>query len=147
MEEFEHSEALKRALRMADGDTVFWQGVEGEFCTSLYDHVVDLGGCEKMSPGLLIEYLNGVLGNVRKTFLMVVPLSAYPTEPYLFPEDNTDPDRLIKWPLEVWLDFIRVRVNTGEDFIVTGSWRYPGLRPASSQVPKSTGFIQFTRIS
>ena len=144
MEEFEPSEALKRALRMADGDTVF--RFTGKVPKRKFDHLV-FDGVEKLHPAELAPTLRDLLRKARKTLLLITPLSAQATEPYLFPEDNEDPRRLIKWPLEMWLDFIRRGVEVPADFIITGSWHYPGLRPASSQVPKSTGFIQFTRIS
>ena len=144
MEEFEHSEALKRALRMADGDTVF--KVKKASPRKSYDHLV-FEGVEKLHPAELAPTLRDLLRKVRKTLLLIIPLSALPMEPYLFPEDNVDPNRILKWTLEMWLNFMRFAVYDDPGMIITGSWHYPGLRPTSSQVPKSTGFIQFTRIS
>lgn len=147
MEEFEHSEALKRALRMADGDTMFRVKPFDKLPVIRYDHIL-AEGCETWHPQPLSDVLHQLIYYTRKSLLVIVPLSERAMEPYLLPEDNIDPDSVIKWPLDQWLSFIQdhVQIPPTWSMIITGSWHYPGLRPASSQVPKSTGFIQFTRI-
>jgi len=147
MAESQHLLNLRRALRAAEGDTIF--KVKKSSPKKTYDHLV-FEGVEKLHPAELGPTLRDLLKKAAKTLLLITPLNAHcqgSGEPYLFPEDNIDPDCIIKWPLQQWLHFIQNSVPTNPEFIVTGSWHYPGLRPASSQVPKSTGFIQFTRIS
>lgn len=113
----------------------------------MFDHIIMKDVAEHIHPQQLSSILVGLLGCMRKSMLWIVPLSAHANEPYLRPEDNADPSHIIRWPLEQWLNFVeRCRVFD-PNMIITGSWHYPGLKPASSEVPKSCGFIQFTRVS
>ena len=112
----------------------------------MVDHIIAKDVFEHIHPVELASILTNLLGTMRKSLLFIVPLTAHNNDPYLRPEDNADPSHIIKWPLEQWLHFIHTHLTVDPDVIVTGSWHYPGLKPASSEVPKSCGFIQFTRV-
>jgi len=113
-----------------------------------FDHIICKDVLEHIHPAELFPLLCDLVVLMRKSLLVIVPLTASVDEPYLRPEDNTDPSHVIRWPLHVWLQQIDRLVMGGpcDGIIVTGSWHYPGLKPASSEVPKSCGFIQFTRV-
>ena len=175
---------LKRAMRIADGDTVLdvgcargylvkalrmrgvnafgydtseWaiancdEGVKGYVSNTLpedyHDHVVMKDVAEHIHPDELHHLLNTLLVNTRRSMLLIVPLSAQINGLYLRPEDNADSSHIIRWPLEQWMRFINKMVIGGlsDHFVVTGSWHYPGLKPASAQTPESCGFIHITR--
>lgn len=175
---------LKRAMRIADGDTVLdvgcargylvkalrmrgvnafgydtseWaiancdEGVKGYVGNTLpgdrHDHVVMKDVAEHIHPDDLIHLLNTLLANTRKSMLLIVPLTSQINGLYLRPEDNADSSHVIRWPLEQWMRFINKTVigGTCNEFVVAGSWHYPGLKPASSQTPESCGFIHITR--
>ena len=153
---------LVKALRMrgvnAFGyDTSEWaiancdEGVKGYVGNTLpgdrYDHVVMKDVAEHIHPDDLHHLLSTLLVSTRKSMLLIVPLSAQINGLYLRPEDNADSSHVIRWPLEQWMRFINKMVIGGicNEFIVTGSWHYPGLKPASSQTPESCGFIHITR--
>jgi len=131
---------------VANCDEGVKQFVSNVFPDTDFDHIIAKDVFEHIHPVELAHILVSLVGMMRKSMLIIVPLTTHPGEPYLRPEDNADPSHLIRWPLEHWLHFIHYHLQTPAGIIVTGSWHYPGLKPASSQVPKSCGFIQFTRV-
>lgn len=175
---------LKRAMRIADGDTVLdvgcargylvkalrmrgvnafgydiseWaiancdEGVKGYVGNTLpedsHDHVVMKDCAEHILPDELFSLLRHLLARTRKSMLLIVPLTVIVNGLYLRPEDNADSSHVIRWPLDQWLYFITRVVLGGvsDEFVVTGSWHYPGLKPASIQTPQSCGFIHIHR--
>jgi hypothetical protein len=122
--------------------------VSRELPADRVDHIIAKDVFEHIHPAELFPLMCDLIVLMRKSLLMIVPLTAAVDEPYLRPEDNADPSHVIRWPLHVWLQQIDRLVMGGpcDGIIVTGSWHYPGLKPASSEVPKSCGFIQFTRV-
>lgn len=89
--------------------------------------------------------LGKLFASVRKSLLIIVPLTWTEGGPYLRDEDNADPSHVIAWPMDKWMDFLHQHFRSDEG-ILTGSYHYPGLKPASLHVPKSCGFFQFTRV-
>lgn len=120
--------------------------VSREIPDGRFDHIIMKDCAEHIHPVDLLPLLTTLKGIMRKSMLLIVPLTAFVDEPYLRPEDNADPSHIIKWPLQEWMNFPHRLMTLDADVIVTGSWHYPGLKPASSEVPKSCGFIQFTRV-
>lgn len=93
----------------------------------------------------LSQMLSKLTSLVRKAILIIVPLSSESGGPYVRREDNMDSTHLIRWPLESWMDYVQGLVST-QDFIVSGSWHWPGLKPSSAIVLKSCGFVLIKRI-
>ncbi len=120
--------------------------VSSEVPVRNFDHILMKDVAEHIHPVELASLLGHLKSLMRKSMLIIVPLTAHVNDPYLRPEDNADPSHVIKWPLQQWLHFIHQHLPLDSDIIVTGSWHYPGLKPASSEVMKSCGFIQFTRV-
>lgn len=110
-----------------------------------FDHIIMKDVAEHIELASLKTILEVLITAARKNLLLIVPLTHHPDGPYLRDEDNADPSHVIAQPLEWWMDLLRSVVPLDEGYI-TGSWHYPGLKPASSEVPKSCGFIQFTRV-
>lgn len=92
----------------------------------------------------LRQLVGKLIASTRKSLLAIVPLAWHRDGPYLREEDNSDPSHVHAWVLSDWIAFVQEFVPTSAGF-VTGSWHYPGLKPASKEVPESCGFIQFTR--
>lgn len=151
---------LVKALRMrgvnAFGyDSSTWaiencdEGVKGYVSnvmpTDRFDHVTMKDCAEHIRIGDLTPILATLVDAMRKTMLIIVPLVGEDGD-YLRQEDRSDPSHVIRWDLQGWLDFAHRWFRHQSDLIITGSWHYPGLKPASSEVPKSCGFIQFTRV-
>jgi len=151
---------LVKALRMrgvnAFGyDSSTWaiencdEGVKGYVSSTLPDERFDHIICKDCAEHVPLEQLKPLLKQLtaatRKNLLAIVPLTHHPDGPYLRDEDNADPSHCNAWPLEMWMDLLREAVPLEEGY-VTGSWHYPGLKPASSEMFKSCGFIQFTRV-
>lgn len=110
-----------------------------------WDYVVMKDVAEHIPLNELEPLLQRLVCSIRKSFLMIVPLTFYPNGPYLRDEDNSDSSHVIAWPLDAWMDLLNKVVPPNEG-IVSASWHYPGLKPASEKVHKSCGFIRFQRI-
>lgn len=134
---------------VANCDEVVREFVARSIPPNDFDHILMKDVAEHIHPVELFPLLADLVGRIRKSLLLIVPLTAAVDEPYLRPEDNADPSHVIRWPLQQWLQQIDRLVMGGscDGFVVTGSWHYPGLKPASSEVPKSCGFIQIARAS
>jgi hypothetical protein len=109
-----------------------------------WGHVLMKDVAEHIPRDQLRDLLRLVFTNVRKNALIIVPLTAYFGGEYIRPEDNADPTHVIRWTLEDWI--WEAQQCAGTHGYVTGSYHYPGLKPASGEVPKSCGFIQFNRV-
>lgn len=93
----------------------------------------------------LRQLVGKLVAATRRKLLIIVPLSWHKGGPYLRTEDNSDPSHVHAWTLPDWIAFIGEFVPPSVGF-VTGSWHYPGLKPASAETPRSCGFVQFTRV-
>ena len=122
--------------------------VSREIPDGRFDHIVMKDVAEHIHPDELSSLLAHLLVVYRKSLLLIVPLTAEVNGIYLRPEDNADLSHVIRWPLEQWMRFINKLVIgvLCDGFVVTGSWHYPGLKPASAQTPESCGFIHITRV-
>lgn len=151
----QQAEALIRLLDLKKENRFlkFSDGAEGAQSLLKYsekegiDYFVLDGVAEYIHPAELLPLLISLTDSLRKSLLMIVPLSTEINGAYVRPDDNLDPLRIIRWPLEQWMNFCQKAINHKLDSMyVTGSWHYPGLKPSSSEVFKSCGFIQFHRL-
>lgn len=110
-----------------------------------WDHIIMKDVAEHVPLHDLQQLLGKLVASARKNLLLIVPLSYQRGGPYIRDEDNSDPSHIHAWTLPDWISLLEEFVPPSTGF-VTGSWHYPGLKPASSEVPKSCGFIQFTRV-
>ena len=125
------------------------EGVKGYVSNVLpderFDHIIAKDCLEHILLDQLRPLIKQLTAATRKHLLAIVPLTHHPDGPYLRDEDNSDPSHCNAWPLDMWMDLMREGVSLDEGYI-TGSWHYPGLKPASGMVDKSCGFLQFTRV-
>ena len=125
------------------------EGVKGYVSSTMpegrFDHIIAKDVMEHVRAEDLASILVPLVGVMRKSLLIIVPLVGEDGD-YMRLEDRSDPSHAIRWDLQGWLNFTQRWFGGMPDMVVTGSWHYPGLKPASSEVPKSCGFIQFTRV-
>jgi hypothetical protein len=107
-----------------------------------YDHILMKDLCEHLEAPALKRLVDQMLSMVVKSVLVIVPLSEKASGPYIRAEDNKDVTHVIRWPLEQWMRFLQ---RPTEEFIVSGSWHIPGLKPTSLSCLGSCGFITLTR--
>ncbi len=126
------------------------EGVKGyitrEIPEGRFDHIIAKDVLEHITETDLVGVLKTLIAATRKSLLMIVPLTHHVDGSFLRDEDNADPSHVIMWPLQEWMAFVEAFAKDGDSCIVTGSWHYPGLKPASAEVRHSCGFIQLTKV-
>ncbi len=124
-------------------------GVKGYVSSTLPDERFDFINFKDCAEHIhlveLTPLMGKLIGMMRKSMLIIVPLVGEDGD-YLRHEDRSDPSHVIRWDLQGWLDFVHRIASVESNVIVTGSWHYPGLKPASLEAPRSCGFIQLTRV-
>lgn len=133
------------AISHCDGAVQGYVSSDPKVLVERWDHVLLKDVAEHIPLTELTALLEKLVVATRKNLLLIVPLTWHPGGPYLRDEDNADPSHVNAQPLEWWMDLLR-SVTPLRDGPITGSWHYPGIKPASEVVHKSCGFIQFTRV-
>jgi predicted TPR repeat methyltransferase len=83
-----------------------------------------------------------LLKSTERMFV-IVPLAAETNGRYVHEKEEKDPSHVNRWTLSDWLRFFE---SCSPSFIVSGSYRYPGLKPGSAEVDCGYGFFLCTRI-
>lgn len=109
-----------------------------------YDHIWAKDVFEHLSVNQLMDLFPKMCDAARKSILVIVPLTSYHGGAYKRQEDEADPSHVIRFTLDDWIKFLG---GMAKDFTTYGSYHLRGLKPASSQVPFSCGFIKLQRIS
>jgi SAM-dependent methyltransferase len=106
------------------------------------DYVWSKDVFEHLSLSQIQDIFPLLCGAARKSVLIIVPLTSYFGGEYRRPEDEADPSHVIRLTLDDW---IKLLAGLAPDFTTYGSYHLKGLKPASSQVPFSCGFIKLCR--
>lgn len=119
--------------------------------TNLPSHAVDWILCkdvlEHIPKGTLHAAIQSIIKLSKKGALIIVPLTGTLGAEYLNPSDCKDSTHVIAWPLPTWLVFIQTLIDSsGGEFVVSGSYRLPGVKEAAASFPCSTGFITLKRV-
>lgn len=93
---------------------------------------------------LLTDTVTKLLKATRKELLIVVPLTHYTNGSYGCPVDEQDSTHVIRWTL---IDWIRYLQNFDKNFVVTGGYEHPVLKPNCYEYPCSYGFFHLKRIN
>lgn len=107
------------------------------------DHVWAKDVFEHLTVCQIQEVFPLLCGAARKSVLVIVPLTSYFGGEYKRAEDEADPSHVIRFTLDDW---IRLLGGLAPEFTTYGSYHLQGLKPASSQVPFSCGFILLRRL-
>jgi hypothetical protein len=77
-----------------------------------------------------------------KGLLVIVPLTAETGGKYVRDEDEMDVTHVIRWTLLDWMRFLEKHFPK---FTLSAAYHVPGIKAASEQVPRSTGFFRLTK--
>lgn len=120
-------------------DYMSTQFVSGE---KMYDWIIG----KDLAEHLALEELKALVPlwgfSARKGIFLVVPLTDYYGGRYIREEDEADPTHKIRFTLPDWLLLLQELLP---EFNVNGSFHIHGIKPASSQMPQSCGFLTCTR--
>lgn len=83
-----------------------------------------------------------LLAATRKKALIIVPLAEVTDGKYINPIDELDATHIHRWTLKDWILFLQKRSS---DFVVSGSFRIPNIKPTSEIYPCSCGFFTLQR--
>lgn len=89
---------------------------------------------------VLVRHL---LTHVRKKLFVIVPLAETTNGAYVHPKEELDKTHINRWTLPDWLGFFGKLTQV---FVITGGYRYPGLKPGAYEVDRGYGFITLERI-
>lgn len=84
-----------------------------------------------------------LLPNCKKKMFLIVPLAEKTDGPYVHPKEEQDKTHVNRWTLHDWLMFLQ---SCSGSFVVTGGYRYPGLKPGCFEVECGYGFITLERV-
>lgn len=119
--------------------------VSNNFPKTYFDFVISKDQAEHCRPKELTPLFNSLLAATEQAMLIIVPLSKEKDGPYVRKEDNMDSTHLIRWPLEVWLEYLQLMAED-HGCTVKASWHLPGLKPTSRNVLKSCGFFEIRKV-
>lgn len=93
-----------------------------------------------------LNQISGVMAKVaqlaHRGVLIIVPLTYVRDQPYIREEDNLDKTHVVRWTLLDWMSFLD---KFFPGFIISVSYHIPDIKPASKEVPHSTGYFKITR--
>lgn len=119
--------------------------VSNKFPTQYFQFIVSKDQAEHCRPKELTLLLNHLLAATTVAMLLIVPLSKERDGPYVRREDNMDSTHVIRWPLEVWLDYLQ-EIADDHQCYVKASWDFPGVKPTSHNPLKSCGFFEIRKL-
>lgn len=103
-------------------------------------HLKDLA--EHLPVGQLVRLVETLDQRISKGMLFIVPLAVKNGGSYVREEDEWDSTHIIRWTLHEWLCFME---DHAPGFNVNASYDIHGIKPASSLVKRSCGFLTLTR--
>lgn len=130
------------AIQNCDQSVVDYVSLNWKNLPKRFDHIYLKDVLEHLDSMELEESLDHLAARFNKSMFIIVPLCGRSGD-YLRNEDRIDSTHMIRLSLEGWMDLLCECLPN--DFIITGSWHYPGLKPASDEVYKSCGFFKVTR--
>lgn len=116
-------------------------------CQSLPDRsfhwIIAKDVLEHVPKDKLEQTLQALMDEAILGLFFVVPLARENGAEYVAPPDNQDTTHVTRWTLETWIKYLG---SIDKAFTVTGSYHYPGIKPASSKWDWSCGFLTCKRI-
>lgn len=91
----------------------------------------------------LIQLMPQLLKTTRRLMFIIVPLSVEDDGGYACPVDEMDSTHVIRWTLPTWLEFLQ---GFSKDFVVSGGYEMPHLKPKCYEYPRSYGFFTIRRV-
>jgi len=107
-----------------------------------YDWVICKDTLEHLTTVQLSETVERLLSMCERGMFVVVPLAAASGGDYVGPKDRMDITHVIRWTLEEWIGFLQ---SISLEFVVSGGYWIPGIKPEAYQHQQSCGFITLRR--
>lgn len=115
--------------------------LDGVKVGGFFDVVYSKDCFEHIPPLELSALLGRLLPSTRRMLFVIVPLASSDGGAYVHPKEENDATHINRWTLTGWLRFFQ---QNAPSFIVSGSYRYPGLKPGSYEVEEGYGFFKLT---
>lgn len=109
-----------------------------------YDLIWSKDCFEHIPADQLEALLPQLLAATRRMMFIIVPLALTTGGVYGCQVDELDSTHQIRWTLPCWLEFFQ---RFSKDFIVSGSYEHPHLKPNCYHYPRSYGFFKIRRIA
>lgn len=85
-----------------------------------------------------------MLAATRRMMFIIVPLALSRDGTFGCHVDELDKTHVIRWTLPCWLEFLQ---GFSSDFVVSGCYQMPVLKPNCFHYPRSYGFLKLRRIA
>lgn len=108
-----------------------------------YDVVWCKDCAEHIDPTELRKLMATLVKVTNRRMFFIVPLAQSTGGKYVHEKEEKDTTHINRWTLSGWLTFFQ---SCTSSFIVTGGYRYPGLKPGAYEVNEGYGFITLERI-
>lgn len=124
--------------------------VKGHVSTTLntsplcWDYIIAKDVFEHIPLDVLTDTIAKLLRATRKELFIIVPLTTYRDGAYGCPVDEQDSTHVIRWTLTCWIQYLQ---RFDKNFVVTGGYEHPVLKPNCYEFPCSYGFFHVKRIN
>lgn len=108
-----------------------------------YDFITAKDVFEHIEPDLLEAMMMDFSRMMKKSMLIIVPLTGIDGGKYLCPRDEMDSTHVNRWTLPTWIKFLE---NIDRRLVVSGGYYVPGIKQANSSWEHSCGIITIRRI-
>lgn len=99
---------------------------------------------EHVPEEVLRDLVPQMLKAARRLVFIIVPLAQVRNGAYGCPVDEEDSTHLIRWTLPCWIEFLQ---EFSRDFVVSGGYQMPVLKPNCYHHDRAYGFISARRIA
>ena len=108
-----------------------------------WDHIIAKDVFEHIQEVQLVDIVASLLRSCRKQLFIIVPLAHVSGGAYGCPVDEQDSTHVIRWTLPDWIEFLQ---NFDKNFVVSGGYEAPIIKPNCFEYPRSYGFITVKRV-
>jgi len=125
------------------------EGVKGFVSTTIntspmaWDHIIAKDVFEHIPVDHLTDLVGQLLRACRKQLYIIVPLAVTRGGTYNCPVDEQDSTHVIRWTLPDWIEFLQ---RFDKNFVVSGGYEAPVVKPNCFKYPKSYGFLTVRRV-
>lgn len=110
---------------------------------SRFDFVFCKDCAEHIPQEELIRVVTKLCLFTDKKLFFIVPLSEKTGGAYIHPKEENDTTHIHRFTLHDWIVLLQ---GCASNFVVTGGYRYPGLKPGAFEVEHGYGFITIERV-
>lgn len=108
-----------------------------------FDVVFSKDTFEHIAPEELRTLVTRMSLFTQRKMFFIVPLAIETGGAYVHPKEENDRTHINRWTLHDWLVFLQ---GCTPNFTVSGSYRFPGLKPGAYEVECGYGFLTMERI-